>query len=189
MDIAVWLRELGLERYEAAFRDNEIDVEVLPELSEAHLAALGLPLGPRLKLLKAIAALREGALPPPAPKPPSEVPAPISEAERRQLTVMFCDLVGSTALSARLDPEDLRAVIGAYHRCCAAVIERSGGFVQSIWATGCSPISAIRARTSTMPSARCVPDSRWSIPSASCRAHSACRCGSGSPPVSSLSAT
>src|SRR5689334_10745490 len=110
MDVATWLRELGLERYEAAFRDNEIDLDVLPELTEAHLAALGLPLGPRLKLLKAIAALREGALQPSAHEQPSE--APVSEAERRQLTVMFCDLVGSTALSARLDPEDLRAVIG-----------------------------------------------------------------------------
>ena len=129
MDIAVWLRELGLERYEAAFRDNEIDVEVLPELSEAHLAALGLPLGPRLKLLKAIAALREGALPPPAPKPPSEVPAPISEAERRQLTVMFCDLVGSTALSRRFDPEDLREIVGAYHRCVADTVAWFAGFV------------------------------------------------------------
>jgi class 3 adenylate cyclase/tetratricopeptide (TPR) repeat protein len=131
MDIAAWLRELGLERYETAFRDNEIDAEVLPELTESHLTALGLPLGPRLKLLKAIAALREGAV-----EQPSEVRAPRAEAERRQLTVMFCDLVGSTALSARLDPEDLRAVIGAYHRCCAAVIERSGGFVAKYMGDG-----------------------------------------------------
>ena len=136
MDIAAWLRELGLERYQAAFRDNEIDAEVLPELTDSHLTALGLPLGPRLKLLKAIAALREGALLPPAPKPAPEVLAPVSEGERRQLTVMFCDLVGSTALSARLDPEDLRAVIGAYHRCCATVIERSGGFVAKYMGDG-----------------------------------------------------
>jgi class 3 adenylate cyclase len=80
-----------------------------------------------------IATWRQGALLSPAAEPPSEVPVPVSataqEAERRQLTVMFCDLVGSTALSARLDPEDLRAVIGAYHRCVGAVIERAGGFV------------------------------------------------------------
>ena len=105
MDIAAWLRGLGLERYEPAFRENEIDAEVLPELTEAHLERLGLPLGPRLKLLKAIAALREAALPSPALEPPPEAPAPAAappdEAERRQLTVMFCDLVGSTALSAR----------------------------------------------------------------------------------------
>jgi class 3 adenylate cyclase/predicted ATPase len=140
MDIAAWLRGLGLERYEPAFRENEIDAEVLPELTEAHLVRLGLPLGPSLKLLKAIAALREGALPSPAPERPSEVPvppaAPLAEAERRQLTVMFCDLVGSTVLSARLDPEDLRAVIAAYHRCVAAVIERAGGFVAKYMGDG-----------------------------------------------------
>ena len=118
MDIAAWLRDLGLERYEAAFRENEIDAEVLPQLTEAHLATLGLPLGPRLKLLKAIAALREGAVPTPAVEQPSETPvpaaAPPAAAERRQLTVMFCDLVGSTALSVRFDPEELREEIRAY---------------------------------------------------------------------------
>jgi hypothetical protein len=108
MDIGAWLRGLGLEWYEPAFRENEIDAEVLAELTEAHLERLGLPLGPRLKLLKAIAALRDDALPTPAAEPPAAATAPPSEAERRQLTVMFCDLVGSTALSARLDPEDLR---------------------------------------------------------------------------------
>ena len=115
MDIAAWLRGLGLEEYEPAFRDNRVDAEVLPDLTEAHLASLGLPLGPRLKLLKAIAALREAALPSPALEPPPEAPAPAAappdEAERRQLTVMFCDLVGSTALSTRLDPEDMREII------------------------------------------------------------------------------
>src|SRR5207247_5188065 len=92
------------------------------------------------KLLEAIAALREGALPLPAREQPPEISALVSatpaEAERRQLTVMFCDLVGSTALSARLDPEDLRAVIGAYHRCCAGVIERAGGFVAKYMGDG-----------------------------------------------------
>jgi class 3 adenylate cyclase/tetratricopeptide (TPR) repeat protein len=140
MDIAVWLRGLGLEEYEPAFRDNRIDAEVLPDLTEAHLASLGLPLGPRLKLLKAIAALHEGAMPAREPDPPSEPQLPPatlpSSAERRQLTVMFCDLVGSTALSARLDPEDLRAVIGAYHRCAAAAIEGTGGFVAKYMGDG-----------------------------------------------------
>ena len=117
MDIAAWLRGLGLEAYEATIRDSEIDAEVLPELTEAHLAALGLPLGPRLKLLKAIAALPEGALPSRALERHTAAPAAVPQAERRQLTVMFCDLVGSTALSARLDPEELREVIGAYHAC------------------------------------------------------------------------
>src|SRR5215831_20022034 len=74
MDVAAWLRGLGLEEYEPTFRDNRIDAEVLPDLTEAHLASLGLPLGPRLKLLKAIAALREGAEPSPAAEQPSAVP-------------------------------------------------------------------------------------------------------------------
>jgi len=112
MDIGAWLRGLGLEEYEPAFRDNRIDAEVLPDLTEAHLASLGLPLGPRLKLLKAIAALREGAEPSPAAEQPSAVPAPAGaaarEAERRQVTVMFCDLVGSTALSAAITPVSQR---------------------------------------------------------------------------------
>src|ERR1700751_4917590 len=115
MDITAWLRSLGLERDEPAFRENEIDLDVLPDLTEADLVTLGLPLGPRRKLLKAIAGLREDAPPTLSANEIPEVPpaARLSDAERRQLTVMFCDLVGSTALSARLDPEDLRAVIGA----------------------------------------------------------------------------
>jgi class 3 adenylate cyclase len=140
MDIAAWLRELGLERYEPAFRENEIDAEVLPDLTESDLSALGLPIGPRRKLLKAIAALREGNESSSPAEQPSAVPAPVSatapEAERRSVTVWFCDLVGSTALSARLDPEDLRAVIGAYHRSAAAVIERTGGFVAKYMGDG-----------------------------------------------------
>jgi class 3 adenylate cyclase len=140
VDVAAWLRGLGLERYEPTFRGNEVDAEVLPELTESDLTTMGLPVGPRRKLLKAIAALREGTLPSPAPGQPSEKQAPAAtpptEAERRHLTVMFCDLVGSTALSARLDPEDLRAVIGAYHRCVAAVIEGAGGFVAKYMGDG-----------------------------------------------------
>src|SRR5215468_8727255 len=98
MDIGGWLRGLGLERYEQAFRENEIDEEVLPGLTADDLKDLGVALvGHRRRLLDAIAAL--------AVAPPAAVSA---EAERRQLTVMFCDLVGSTALSARFDPEELR---------------------------------------------------------------------------------
>jgi class 3 adenylate cyclase len=138
VDIAAWLRGLGLERYEPAFGENEVDAEVLPELTESDLVALGLPVGPRRKLLTAIAGLRQGVPPSPAAErqPPAPVSVSPSEAERRQLTVMFCDLVGSTALSARLDPEDLRAVIGAYHRCAAAVIKGGGGFVAKYMGDG-----------------------------------------------------
>src|ERR1700731_4380931 len=105
MDVGAWLRGLGLGQYEGAFRENEIESDVLPELTESDLEKLGLPLGPRKRILKAIASLGE------APKTSgveSVAPPTADAAERRQLTVMFCDLVGSTALSARLDPEDMR---------------------------------------------------------------------------------
>ena len=117
MHVASWLRSLGLEQYEPVFRRNEIDHEVLPELTEADLEKLGLPMGHRKRLLKAIATLST-AVPTAAASPP--VGQQQTGAERRQLTVMFCDLVGSTSLSARLDPEDMREIIGAYHHCCAS---------------------------------------------------------------------
>ena len=114
MDIAAWLQGLGLERYVPAFRDNEIDWEVLPKLTSEDLREIGVAaIGHRRKLLDAIAAL--GATVPTAAvtAAPSDAPAP-TDAERRQLTVMFSDLVGSTALATRFDPEDLRELIGAY---------------------------------------------------------------------------
>lgn len=135
MDIAAWLRSLGLERYEEAFRASEIDWEVLPEVSEADLERLGLPLGPRKKLLKAIAGLPKETVPalaPPATTPPLAAP----EAERRQLTVMFCDLVGSTALSGRLDAEELGDVIRAYDACVSAVVSRFEGHVAKFMGDG-----------------------------------------------------
>ena len=107
MDIGTWLHGLGLQQYEQAFRDNAIDAAVLPELTADDLKDLGVNLvGHRRRLLAAIATLRgeDG----PAPPAPAGQAAPASAAERRQLTVMFCDLVDSTALSSRLDPEDLR---------------------------------------------------------------------------------
>src|ERR1700756_14950 len=98
MDVAAWLQGLDLERYLPAFRDNEIDWEVLPKLTSDDLREIGVAaIGHRRKLLDAIAALAEE-------RPPPSAVATSSEAERRQLTVMFCVLVGSTALSARLDP-------------------------------------------------------------------------------------
>src|SRR6516165_376481 len=110
MDVAEWLRTLGLEQYEPLFRRNAIDDEILPELTDAELEKLGVPMGHRKRLVRAIAALSTAA--PVRASPPTAARQPDASAERRQLTVMFCDLVGSTALSARLDPEDLRAVIG-----------------------------------------------------------------------------
>jgi len=107
MDIEAWLEGLGLERYVPAFRDNEIDWEVLPKLTSEDLREIGVAaIGHRRKLLDAIATLS-------ASEPTSAVTAAASnDAERRQLTVMFCDLVGSTPLSTRFDPEDLRELIG-----------------------------------------------------------------------------
>jgi len=132
MDVGGWLRRLGLEQYEAAFRENKIDDTVLPSLTAEDLKDLGVGfVGHRRKLLDAIAVLRAEAC----------VPVPLSDdnlatnkaakdtAERRQVTVMFSDLVGSTALSARLDPEDLREVISAYQRCVAETVRRFGGFI------------------------------------------------------------
>jgi hypothetical protein len=109
MDVASWLRSLGLEQYEAVLRENEVDESVLPDLTEDHLRELGFPLGARLKILKAIGALhsnKNSALPTDATTSAPPSAAPEDRAERRQVTVMFSDLVGSTALSARMDPED-----------------------------------------------------------------------------------
>jgi class 3 adenylate cyclase/predicted ATPase len=119
MDVGAWLRSLGLERYEAVFRENEIDETVLPTLTADDLKDLGVGIvGHRRKVLDAIAALRADAN-----------TLPKDAAERRQVTVMFSDLVGSTALSARMDPEDLREVISAYQNCVAEIVRRFGGFV------------------------------------------------------------
>ena len=133
MDIAAWLDTLGLGQYEQSFRDNEIDERVLPSLTAEDLKELGVKLiGHRRRLLDAIAALGTSA---PAVATIADIDggAPRSDAERRQLTVMFCDLVGSTALASRLDPEDLREVIGAYHRCVAETISRYEGFAFITW--------------------------------------------------------
>ena len=138
MDIGGWLRGLGLERYEQAFRENEIDLRVLPELTADDLKELGVAaIGHRRLLLKAIADLAAGAGRAAAEDVPAASPANApAEAERRQLTVMFCDLVGSTPLSTRFDPEDLREIVGAYHRCVADTVGRFGGFVAKYMGDG-----------------------------------------------------
>src|SRR5271168_3630611 len=135
MDVGDWLCSLGLGQYETLFRQNDIDAEVLSELTEGDLEKFGVSFGHRKRLLKAIASLgsTETAVKPAAPV---ALQTSTDAAERGQLTVMFCDLVGSTAMSARLDPEDLRGIIGAYHRCCAERIEREGGFVAKYMGDG-----------------------------------------------------
>jgi class 3 adenylate cyclase len=119
--IADWLNTLGLGQYAQRFAENDIDPSVLRDLTDHDLEKIGVSLGHRRRILRAIAELDEAGS--------KSAPAPWIEAERRHLTLMFADLVGSTALSTRLDPEDLREIIGAYHRCCAGQIEKFGGFV------------------------------------------------------------
>ena len=140
MDIVVWLRSLGLGKYEAIFRENEIDETVLPNLTAEDLKELGVSaLGHRRKLLDAIAALRTDAgtkaptiaVGPPRPSPPTPTITPVAQAvgERRHITVMFCDLVGSTSISAGLDAEDWRDLVGAYLDVASAAVTEMGGHV------------------------------------------------------------
>ena len=129
MDLGGWLRSLGLERYEAVFRDNEIDADVLHDLTDNHLREMGVALGARLKLLKAIAALSPRAEPASRTSAVALASLAVDAAERRQVTVMFSDLVGSTSLSVRMDPEDLREVISAYQKCVAETVHSFDGFV------------------------------------------------------------
>ena len=124
--IAEWLASIGLGEYAQRFGENAIDLSVVRDLTEQDLKDLGVLLGHRRKMLRAIAELKGDV--PRTPQTGAK-PAPRDGAERRQLTVMFCDLVGSSALSVRLDPEDLRAVMGAYHACIAEVIARNEGVI------------------------------------------------------------
>ncbi|HSB08974.1 MAG TPA: adenylate/guanylate cyclase domain-containing protein, partial [Blastocatellia bacterium] len=134
MDVAGWLRDLGLGQYASAFAENAIDIDILPELTEHDLERLGIPLGHRKRLIRAIREMAHGGS---SSKPvtresprvaPTEHP-PTGTAERRHLTVMICDLVGSTALSARLDPEDMGAVIDAFQATCARITLAYDGFL------------------------------------------------------------
>jgi hypothetical protein len=137
MDVAEWLRTLGLEQYAPGFRQNEIDQEVLPELTDADLEKLGVPMGHRKTAAQSHFVVE-------CRRPGRGLSACRTAADRYECRAAPADgdvlrsrrLVGSTALSARLDPEDLRAVIGAYHRSCAAVIERAGGFVAKYMGDG-----------------------------------------------------
>jgi class 3 adenylate cyclase len=143
--IADWLRELGLDQYAQAFADNDIDHDVLAELTAEDLTGLGVTsIGHRRKLLAAIKALRESqetnelspAVSPAEGAAASSEVADVPGAERRLLTIMFCDLVGSTELSTRLDPEDMRDIIAKYHACVADVVRRFEGFVAKYMGDG-----------------------------------------------------
>jgi class 3 adenylate cyclase len=143
MDVGAWLKGLGLAQYEAAFRDNAIDVAVLPKLTADDLKELAVVVvGHRRKIISAIEELNaasasgvEGAKPVPTTSPVSVRLAP-DAAERRQLTVMFCDLVGSTPMSARLDPEDMRQVIRVYQNTVAGEVTRFEGHVAKFMGDG-----------------------------------------------------
>src|SRR5215212_1418157 len=130
VDIAAWLRTLGLEHLEQVFRDHAIDLDVLPDLTEEHLKDLGVPLGHRLRLLKAIAALRAGMT---EGQPQAKVTPPtrLSEGsgERRQVTVLFADLVGYTALSSQVDAEELHALLGRFFGAVDSIIKGYGGHI------------------------------------------------------------
>jgi len=137
-DIAFWLKGLGLERYADAFAANEIDLDTLPELTEGDLKELGLPIGPRRRILNAILALGTAPSAPGetiAANPSSIANVPLAresfeaQAERRQVTVAFCDLVGSTELTARSDPEDAREIIAAYRACVVEEVKRFDGLI------------------------------------------------------------
>jgi class 3 adenylate cyclase/tetratricopeptide (TPR) repeat protein len=136
VDVAAWLHDLGLARYVPAFRDNDVDAEVLPKLTAEDLISIGVTsVGHRRKLLDAIAGLGKAVPTAVVAAPTLDAPAQV-DAERRQLTVMFCDLVGSTALSTRHDPEDLRELIGDYHRAVAETVGRFDGFVAKYMGDG-----------------------------------------------------
>jgi class 3 adenylate cyclase/predicted ATPase len=139
VDIGAWLRDLGLERYEQAFRENEVGPDVLPKLTAEDLKEIGvIPVGDRRRLLEAITVLARES----EPAPPEEARDVVeslpksTEAERRPLTVMFCDLADSTALSTKLDPEDLQDLIRAYRERCTAIIREYGGFVAKYMGDG-----------------------------------------------------
>src|SRR6202140_201887 len=131
--VAEWLEKLGMSEYAQRFAENRIDFQVLPDLTDHDLEKLGVVLGDRRKMLRGIATLGAHKIPVAAAAPAGP---PRDTAERRQVTVMFSDLVGSTALSARMDPEDLREVITAYQKCVAETVQRFGGFVAKYMGDG-----------------------------------------------------
>jgi class 3 adenylate cyclase len=138
-EIADWLDKLGMSEYTRRFAENRIDFSVLPDLTDQDLEKMGVVLGDRRKIQRAIAALADSgkaAQNTAASAAATSGTRPHDTAERRQVTVMFSDLVGSTALSARMDPEDLREVISAYQKCVAVTVQRFGGFVAKYMGDG-----------------------------------------------------
>ena len=134
MELASWLRSLGFEKYEGTFRENAIDLGILTDLNADNLREMGIPLGDRIRLLKAISLISSAETS--SGLVTANKDGRANSAERRQVTVMFCDLVGSTALSVSMDPEDLRGIISAYQKCVAETVDRYGGFVAKYMGDG-----------------------------------------------------
>jgi SAM domain (Sterile alpha motif)/Adenylate and Guanylate cyclase catalytic domain len=158
--ISEWLEKLGMSEYAQIFVENRIDFSVLPDLTDQDLKDLGVVLGDRRKILRAIAELGDRGKSVQSTHASVEASSPVvarDAAERRQVTVMFSDLVGSTALSARMDPEDLREVIAAYQKAVAVTVQRFGGFVAKYMAMECWSILAFHKHMKTILSGRCVP--------------------------------
>ena len=161
MDVGGWLRGPGLGQYETNFRDNKIDADLLPRLTEDRLKDIGVSaLGDRLRLLDAITALAD--VKPPGAVPASPSKGPQLSAERRPITVLFCDLVGSTGLAAKLDPEDWRNLVNAYLDTASGAVTGLGGHVLKKLGDGLMALSAIRWRKKMTQSARCGRRSRSS---------------------------
>jgi len=163
-EISEWLEKLGMSEYAQHFAENDIDFAILADLTDQDLEKIGVKsLGHRRRISRAIAELGgigktvQGALASAEATPPV---MPRDTAERRQVTVMFSDLVGSTALSARMDPEDLREVISSYQKCVAETVRRFGGFVAKCMGDGVLVYFGYHRRTRMMPSMRCRPGSR-----------------------------
>jgi predicted ATPase/class 3 adenylate cyclase len=133
LSVAAWLEELGLAQYAEIFAEQAIDFEIVPALTEADLEKLGMPLGHRRRMLQAIGALAGTTA---AKTDQAHIAPPCSSAERRQLTMLFCDLVGSTALASELDPEDLSGVIHKFQETCAAVVKQAGGYIAKYMGDG-----------------------------------------------------
>jgi class 3 adenylate cyclase len=134
--VADWLEKLGLGQYAQRFAENDISFSVLPDLTDQDLKDIGVSLGHRRQLLRAIAELTTGEKESPKPAVASAASVAPQDTAERQVTVMFSDLVGSTALSARMDPEDLREIISAYQKCVAETVKRFGGFVAKYMGDG-----------------------------------------------------
>src|SRR6185369_3670792 len=136
LDVSTWLADHGFERFVDLFAENEVDGEVLCDLTDDHLKGMGIPLGPRMKLLKAISELREANIKASPTEAKASAPAHYSEHARRQLTLMFCDLVGSTELSGQVDPEEMQAIMGIYQDVCARMITRFDGYLAKFLGDG-----------------------------------------------------